>query len=244
MQNPFPRHPRGFTLVELLVVIVIVVTLAALSFFGLARMRSAGDKAATVQVLRQLQIANAAFASEHGGQYVPQSSKDENSATTNPWHENSVFLSYLTGDPTALDRNQPLKTVPVSILDPKVVRAKERLWQKLFASYAYNVIGVPTGGPSSDKSFKTSQIKDSTRTASFVTATDWILKYEGRFLWESSPVEGKSTDGKIAYRHDGKAIVTYYDGSSGTFSAGDVRGFDKNGGNKNPFWLANFPDSN
>lgn len=234
---------RGFTLVELLVVILIVIVLAALSFFGLARMRSAGDQAATVSILRQLQIANAAYAGEHGGQYVPQTSRDENNATVNAWHENSVFLSYLTGDSQALDRGKPLKTVPVSILDPKVVRAKERLWQKLFASYAYNVIGIPNGGPGSDKSFRVNQVKDPARTAAFATATDWILKYQGRFLWETSPVEGKSTDGKMAYRHDGKAIVVYYDGSSGTVTPADIRRFDKDGGDKNPFWLADHPDS-
>jgi prepilin-type N-terminal cleavage/methylation domain-containing protein len=244
MKKPTHRQTHlsaaGFTLVELLVVILIVVVLAAFSFLGISRMRAAGDRATTVAVLRQLQIANVGYAADHNGQYVPLSSMDENNNRVNDWHQSSVFLAYLTGDHTNLERNQPVtSSVPVSILDPIVVRAKQRLWNRLFASYGYNQVGMPALTPGGDRSFKVSQVTNPTRTAAFITATDWIAKYEGRLLWETSPVEGKSTDGKIAFRHGDKAIVVYYDGSSGFVTPADFRNFDAKGGINNPFWKAN-----
>lgn len=242
-QNPLKKsslliHP-GFTLVEALVVIVIIVTLAVLSVTALRRIREAGDRATTVSVLRQLQLANAGYAADHNGQYVPLSSMDENNNRVNDWHQSSVFLAYLTGDHTALERGQKTVDAPVSVLDPVVVRAKKRLWNKLFASYGYNVNGMPAPKPGTDRSFKVSQVTTPSRSAAFFTATDWIVSYNSRFNWLSNPVEGKTTDQRIAYRHGGKAIVVYYDGSTGLVSPDDIRAIDAKGGASHPFWKAN-----
>jgi prepilin-type N-terminal cleavage/methylation domain-containing protein len=234
-----PRR-RGFSLVELMVVIVIIAVLGLLSVLGFSRMRAAGDRASTVAVLRQLQIANLSYASDHGGQHVPISSMDENENRINDWHQSSVFLAYLTGDSSALDKGEVKTEVPVSVLDPIVVRAKQRLYLKLFASYGYNSVGMPALKANSDRSFKVSQVTDPTRTAAFITATDWIVSYNSRFRWEADPVEGKTTNQRIAYRHGDKAVVVYYDGSSGFVSPDDIRALDAKGGANHPFWKANF----
>lgn len=240
MKTPIHRPRPGFTLVETLVVIVIIAVLAVLVIVGVTRMRAAGDRATTVAVLRQLQLANHSYATDHNGQYVPLSSMDENENRINDWHQSSVFLAYLTGDSTALDKNQVVTTkVPVSVLDPIVVRSKKRLWDKLFASYGYNQEGMPALKANSDRCFKVSQVTSPSRTAAFITATDWIVSYKSRFIWETDPVEGKSTDQRIAYRHGNKAIVVYYDGSSGFVTPGDIRAIDAKGGATHPFWKAN-----
>jgi len=111
---------------------------------------------------------------------------------------------------------------------------------KLFASYGYNREGMPALKANTDQSFTVNQVTSPTRTAAFVTATDWIVTYKSRFRWEENPVEGKSTDQKMAYRHGNKAVVVYYDGSSGFVSPEDVRAFDSKGGAKHPFWKANY----
>ena len=242
MKHHRQRRPfRGFTLVELLVVILIIVVLAALSFLCYSRMRAAGDRATTVAIMRQLQVANYAYATDHGGQFVPLQSKDENNAVDVTWHQNTAFLSYLTGDDSALNRNEKVNNnPPVSILDPIVVRAKKRLWNKLFASYGYNQENMPTFGARKDKSFKISQLTNPARSAAFVTGTDHYLKYSGRLLWTKTSVEGKSTDGRMAFRHDGKAIVVYYDGSSGFITQGDIKAYDANGALAHPFWKADY----
>ena len=240
MKPSINRVHAGFTLVELLVVITIIVVMAALTVMGLQRMRAGGDRATTVAVLRQLQLANTAYAGDHSGQYVPLSSMDENQNRINDWHQSSVFLAYLTGDQTALEKNVAVtSSVPTSILDPVVVRAKERLWTRLFASYGYNRESMPTLTAGTDQSFKTHQVTNPTRTAAFITATDWIVVHKSRFLWQANPVEGKSTDQRVAYRHGNKAVVVYYDGSTGFVSPADMRGFDAKGGAAHPFWKAN-----
>jgi prepilin-type N-terminal cleavage/methylation domain-containing protein len=239
MRSPTHRSQSGFTLVETLVVIVIISVLAVLTFIGITRMRAAGDRATTVAVLRQLQLANYSYSTDHNGQYVPLSSMDENENRINDWHQSSVFLAYLTGDRSALDNNQTVTSVvPVSVLDPIVVRAKQRLWNRLFASYGYNSVGMPPLKPNTDRSFKVSQVTNPTRTAAFITATDWIVSYNSRFKWLDNPVEGKTTDQRVAYRHGDKAVVVYYDGSSGFVTPGDIRAFDQKGGANHPFWKA------
>jgi prepilin-type processing-associated H-X9-DG protein/prepilin-type N-terminal cleavage/methylation domain-containing protein len=57
---------RGFTLVELLVTITIIVVLAALSVIGINRMRSAAGNSNCISNLRQLAVAGLAYAAETG----------------------------------------------------------------------------------------------------------------------------------------------------------------------------------
>ena len=241
MKRSVSRPAAGFTLVELLVVILIIVVLAALSFLGYSRMRGAGDRATTVAIMRQLQMANYSFANDHSGRFVPLESRDESDQVDCTWHQNTKFLAYLTGDETVLNLNLKVNNdVPVSILDPIVVRAKQRLWTELYASYGYNQENMPTDLITKEKSFKISQITNGARSAAFVTGTDHYLKYSGRLLWTKSSIEGKSKDGRMAFRHGGKAIVVYYDGSSGFITQADIKRFDTKNGISNPFWKANY----
>jgi prepilin-type N-terminal cleavage/methylation domain-containing protein/prepilin-type processing-associated H-X9-DG protein len=63
--------PKGFTLIEVLVVITIVVVLAALSFLGVSKVRSAARGATCVSNLRQVGAAILAHAIDHSGQLPP-----------------------------------------------------------------------------------------------------------------------------------------------------------------------------
>ena len=232
---------RGLTLVELLVVILIIAALAALSLLGIARMRSAGDAAATASVLRQLQVANLSYSVDHSGRYVPMSSNDENEKRSD-WPTNPVFLSYFTGDSNRLaaDARSPYP-VPTHLLDPVVVRAKKSRWKFLDANFGYNLGGMPElAGPNTERNFTVHQVTNAVRTAAFVTATDWNIRYSGRLIWERDPNEGRTGDGKIAYRHRGKAAVVYYDGSMGMISPGEMKTIDSSGATNHPFWRANF----
>lgn len=70
-----------------------------------------------------------------------------------------------------------------------------------------------------------------------MTATDWIVKYERRFLWVGkAAVEGLTGNQIMAYRHNGKAIVAYYDGHVGEVSMADMKRLDAKGGKQNAFW--------
>lgn len=243
MKTQKSRTVHGFTLVELLVVILIIATLAALTITGFSRMRAAGDRARTISVMRQLQLANTGYAVDHNGQYVPIVSKNSGGAISMEWYRDPTFLYYLTNDSSQLEKNPTAAvTVPESVLDPIVVRAKQRYWDKLSASYGFNSTGLtyPTNDTSAAYSYKNSQITYPERTAFIVTATDYTVTYAGRYLWKSKPVEGKTTDSKMAFRHGDKAVVVYYDGSTGFISPDDLKRFDGDGGVANPFWKAKF----
>jgi prepilin-type N-terminal cleavage/methylation domain-containing protein len=233
------RFRGGFTLIELLVSVAIIVVLAVLVFTLFRRTRASADRAVATANLRQLQFANFNYANDHNGAFVPISSRDQNNNRVRDWHEPSTFMYYLLNE-TDLDPDVGYKTVPAGLLDPVVVRAKKSQWKRLYSSYGYNEVAMPGSGPSSDKRFRISQLTDATRTVAFATATDWVLKYPGRFLWLTNPVEGKSTDGKLAFRHGNIAIVTYYDGSTGAVSPEDLRRIDREGGINHPFWKADF----
>lgn len=239
LQTAIRRH--GFTLTEMLIVVIIIAALAVLSFLGFSRIRAAGDRATAMSVMRQIQVANASYASDHSGIYVPVNSKKADKSIAMEWYRNPEFLIYLTGDEAALEKPDEV-VVPTSLLDPVVVRSKKRWWDKLCASYGYNDTGVKyaTDDTSPPVSFRTTQITDPARTAFLFTATDYAAKYPSRFNWLKTPVEGKTTDGKIAFRHGGMAIVVYYDGSSGLISPEDLRRIDRDGGKEHPFWKANF----
>lgn len=241
MKNSVNRYPAGFSLVELLVVIVIIVTLAALSMVGFGRMRKAGDRAAAVAIMRQLVVANVGYSTDNNGQFVPIAEKDENGGLAMEWYRNPKFLTYLTGDPAETEKSgSQLLLGPVGSLDPIVVRSKKRQWDRLSASYGLNATGLtwPANSQSPPMSFKVSQIANPGRTAFIVSATNYQVTYGGRFLWKSSPVEGKTTTDKIAYRHGNQAVVVYYDSSIGFVTQSDLAAIDGNGGVSNAFWKA------
>lgn len=61
------KPQQGFTLVELLVTITIIVTLAALVFAVTGRVRTQAQQANAVSSLRQIGIANVAYSAENNG---------------------------------------------------------------------------------------------------------------------------------------------------------------------------------
>lgn len=241
MHHPILPARRGFTLVELLVVILIVIVLASLSFLGFSRIRAAADSATTVSNMRQLQVANQSYASDHNGRYASYKVLDEEKGTYTYWTRSPGFLGYIIGDESVADRALKDITVPLGILDPVVVRSKARLYDGLWASYGMNSGFMKEGGKSASGQQKELYVSahnliDPSRTAAFVNATDVGVKYDSRNLWWSSPAEGKGTNGKMAFRHNNKAAVVYFDGSTGFITKGDIDRFDDNGGKNNIFW--------
>jgi prepilin-type processing-associated H-X9-DG protein len=236
----------GFTLVEVLVVISIIIVLAVLSVAGFSRMRAAAHKATGVRNIAQLQIANISYAGDHNGFYAPVYGFDDQGVTYTSWAGNKDFISMLIGDKA----DEEIKEIdaklgprmPLSLLDPAAVRAGKSEYDRMPASYGYNYEGSLGGWGAPGASsipLAVSQVRSPERSAAFFTATDFIAKYAGRFTWKNAAaVEGYTKDGKIAYRHNNKALVAYYDGHVGEVSQADIRKIDQQGGVANVFWNA------
>lgn len=239
--NPHPKPTRrtrttaAFTLVELLVTITIIIVLASLTYTGVSKMRAMAARSASMGNLSQLQIANANYAAENNGRYVSVQARDADNKLTSNWWNNTGFLKNFRGD-TGLNSNGREKTdVPVSMLDPIAVHAKQNLSNDLRANYG-GVVRTGTGFSvvPSDSSYLISELAQPHRTAAFTTATDWQVVYGSRFAWKG--VEGKTGNGAMAYRHGNKALVAYFDGHVGELSMNDMKAFDQQGGKNHPFW--------
>ncbi|MEY3897116.1 MAG: hypothetical protein RLZZ214_2637 [Verrucomicrobiota bacterium] len=235
------RHaPPGFTLTELLVTIVIIISIAALAFSGLSRMRRAADKVAATRNLSQLQLANAGYAADHNGQYVPVYANDDTGAKYVAWMNSPKYLGYIKGDTSVYRSNGTVDTtLPLNLMDPVTARAKGMSYDKIVASFGYMTNGMPGQGwgqPNFTPSFRISQLSSPERTAAFVTATDWNVNYANRFKWETAKEEGFFPGQRMSYRHNGKALVVYYDGHVGEVSIADIKQIDKTGGANHVFW--------
>jgi prepilin-type N-terminal cleavage/methylation domain-containing protein/prepilin-type processing-associated H-X9-DG protein len=94
--QPLRHRSRAFTLVEVLVVIVIIVALVALVFPMASNIRKAAGSARTVANLRQIQAANASFASDNNGFFLGnQPFGAQSNAWSNPWFTYMPFVSML-----------------------------------------------------------------------------------------------------------------------------------------------------
>ncbi|MBC7980264.1 MAG: prepilin-type N-terminal cleavage/methylation domain-containing protein, partial [Armatimonadetes bacterium] len=130
------QNSRGFTLVELLVVFVIIVVLVTVSITAIFRFRKSADKAVAIGNLRQLQSANTNYAVEHNGQFVPPSASVD--GVTYEWYRNPEFIAALKGDDATFGSGgAPNLTLPLGLMDPAVVREKPAGYQALAASYGY-----------------------------------------------------------------------------------------------------------
>ena len=263
MKNPtFAKQSsqpfRGFTLVELLVVISIIIVLAALSFAGFSKMRKSAYKVVSFRNISQIQIANVAYAAEHNGKYVPVWESDDTGKPmpgSSYWFENTELLRNLRGEP----KNDTDFNVPLAMMDPIAVAAAKKRGVnanniQLSGSYGYNNTAIPGKGAANANSglgnnaspaFRVEQVVNPSRTAAFITCTGYIVSYEERFLWKNQPNEGKGgISQKMAYRYDNKAIVVYYDGHVNDMSMDDINKIDYQGGQSGasgdhaPFWRA------
>ena len=236
------RRKRGFTLVELLVTITIIIVLAALTFLAMRTIRANADMSVSIGRIRTLGMANLAYASENNGRFASVT----RTPTGDPfWHMNPEFLSnaagdaaYRNGDPSSGAVANPS---PESLLDPVVVRAKRTQWNRIQASYGYNQQGLKNDGwpsassPGIEKSARVGAVDYPEKSAMFFSARDTNVRYADRFRWKDDPVEGFKSGGGIAYRHKDRCLVVFYDGHVSALTMAEI---DAQGGFNSRFWDA------
>jgi prepilin-type N-terminal cleavage/methylation domain-containing protein/prepilin-type processing-associated H-X9-DG protein len=229
----------GFTLTELLVVILIIAVLATLGLMGVRSMRAAADKANSTRNLSQFQIANAAYATEQNGKFVSIRTNDEKGNATR-WFQVPGYVENLIG-PMFDNSGKQVLTLPLQLLDPKVVRARKFEYDRVFASYGMNDTGLPLGNdPGLDSGHNLNQMPDPSRSMAFSTAIDFRVTYNSRFNWKlENQLDTRQAPGSVgamAYRHKDTALVVYFDGHVGEITQGEMKAIDGRGGKSNPFW--------
>jgi prepilin-type N-terminal cleavage/methylation domain-containing protein len=236
------QRNSGFTLVEMLVTITIIIILATLAIVSTKSLRASADATVALNRIRSLGLANASYATDNAGKYVPIYAFDKDQKASVQWFYNQEFLQGLVGDTRFMDNPEEFEGTdgyPESVLDPVTVRAKKKYWSRISGSFGYNSENTQGGGwgvANAAARHSTLSIANPARTCQFITATDWLAKYGGRFLWKTQGYEGKTPDGKIAYRHKGKALVVFYDCHTEAITPKDMLKFDARGGVNNVFW--------
>lgn len=238
--NSKRQHPlrRGFTLVELLVVVLIIAVLAAISMMLFKRIREMADRSTAMRNISQLQLANASYATDNNGRYVSFRVNDEDGNRIGFWFMEPQFLEAFRGSISKAN-GDPSLDVPVEMLDPKVVRARQNSWNKIYGSFGINVNGLDSSATKDAVTYYTvSNVAEPAQSMAFASATDLSVRYGSRFLWDGK--EGKTSNSKMAYRHREKALIVYFDGHVGEVSKGDLEEIDKKrGGSKSAFWRPN-----
>lgn len=245
------RTPRAFTLIELLVTVTIILILAALSLAGFSKMRAGADQVVATRNMSQLMVANASYAADHNGKYVPWMVTDEFSKTQNGaayWANNWEFLRNLRGP----EKTNHEGEATLSVLDPITARAKKDSYMVLYTNYGYNITHMPgmgTGawpGKSANGSFSINQVTNPSLAACFITGTDLRVGPEKPLLWRTpaNQKEGKTANGMTSFRHANKtkALVVYYDGHVSAMTMGDMDKIYEAGAKETPFWNAGYPN--
>lgn len=198
MRSNVPHRASGFTLVELLVVITMIVVLVAISVSVAFRMRKSGDKVVAANNIRQIQTANMGYAMENGGRFVPPVGMVDD--ISYEWFENPVFVSQIKGEEsTYRSGGTPDTSLDSAIMDPAVVRARAAGFKSLGSSYGYT-------RDAEEEPLIQARLIDPARSAAFITAN----------------VPFAADKSKISYRHSDKAIVAFYDGHAQFMGAADI----------------------
>ena len=224
------RNP-AFTLIELLVVIAIIAILAAILVPSVGMVRGQAKSSHCRSNLRQMQVANIAYASEWDD-FVPIFYNVGNGQYPNQWVNNSVFLAACTDDKiiTSSSAGYPAKLLcPLAKPDPNGILSP------LSLSYGYNTqtpypwsngtnIGprLANKGQANLVTFTDALNMQISLTGAEISAGYWFSGVANSGLTRPEGVQMGSIDSP-AFRHQGKNNSAYNDGHVANSDFGSIK---------------------
>lgn len=149
------RHPKGFSLIELLIVVAIILTIAAIAIPSLVRAKISANESSAAASVRQITTAQVAYASSY-----PMVGYAANLATLGPGNGNATCASSGPTSTTACIIDGVLSTGSKS-------------------GYQFLSVGDAAGGPSPNIEFVVSSAPltyNVTGTRNFCMMTDGVLR--------------------------------------------------------------------
>jgi type IV pilus assembly protein PilA len=149
------RHPKGFSLIELLIVVAIILTIAAIAIPSLVRAKISANESSAAASVRQITTAQIAYASSY-----PMVGYAANLATLGPGNGNATCPS-----------SGPTSTT-ACIIDGVLSTGNK-------SGFQFLSVGDAAGGPSPNIEFVTSSAPltyNVTGTRNFCMMTDGVLR--------------------------------------------------------------------
>lgn len=218
MAPALSRSIRGFSLIELLVVITIVAILAGLLLPAIGMVKSSAQASFCRNNLRQLNMAALGYANAYSGMTL---SPCNYSSWSNTWISNTEFLDLWTEA-----NNSTAFTIPGKLLCPVSKTPTDVTKSRLQVSYGMNKTkdrwSSTFSSGSGPISFNIATAGQLSQLVSFSDALHWHLQTEsanptsgfwsGYWAAGSPSPEGVRQDAAVAYRHRTRANAAFYDG--------------------------------
>lgn len=192
-----PRHVgvRALTLLELLVVMSIVGVLLALLIPSVFTVKEMANRTRCAGLLRQMGMANIAYATDHKSQYVYGAWIDSTGYAKTRWFSVQDYLDCIE----VKAKSNYFWTKNMLCPSARPPQGRELMAEESFGYNFASNNGIPWGKPETLYYWKSSQITTPSQSMMFSDAANWIL-----FINATTP-------GNVQPRHRSKANSVFYD---------------------------------
>lgn len=220
-QSPQLHGRAAFGMVELLITITLIAVLSWLLLPALSHISVKADALKSLTRVRNLQLANIAYAIDNDNWYVTYSEEVNGSQVA--WYTLTSFREYL-GFKGKI--NSDSKLWPAALLSPKAPGITNGSGA-MNRSYGYNGdVHDSTNAQKKIFRLKVSDILRPNQTLAFADALNWWVNQT-----TASQYDGVETGPKgVAYRYGSRAAVVYFDGRGELLTREQVVG-------NNTLWL-------